>query len=407
MKKRLFALLLVVVLLVPAGIAAAATYYRVNTSSLQVRMQPSESSKVLASYRRDSVATISSTKDGWSYVSFVGGTQGYVQTRYLSKGSSYAAWVAYDNTQLRPKPDGGSGSLATLAKGTRVSVLSHGASYDYVKAGNFGYGYIVNSRLSKKQVKASGTASKSNSGGGGNYDAWVLIAGYRTINLYSTASTSSPKIASYGTGTKVRVLEHGSKFDKVQVDGQTGWMLNAYLNTSEPAPTTTPDGNGNQQQGNNGYTAYTVSANKKAINVRKGNGKGYTVLFKVPYGAPVKVLRHGSRWDYIQYNGRKGYIDNSFLQLSKPADAGNISTQDPNAPVTPKPEFQEYDATVTVNDLNFHRNKGDWSSNVNGLNKNGKLQAGMVVRVLKIEGTWAKVRYGNITGWVHKKYISP
>ena len=34
MKKRLIALLLVLVLLIPAGLASAATYYRVNTTSL-------------------------------------------------------------------------------------------------------------------------------------------------------------------------------------------------------------------------------------------------------------------------------------------------------------------------------------------------------------------------------------
>ena len=101
MKKRLIALLLVLVMLVPAGIASAATWYRVNTSSLKVRFLPSENSKILGSYRKDYAATIKSTKDGWSYVIFSNGFEGYVQTKYLSKGSSYSAWVAYDNTSLR------------------------------------------------------------------------------------------------------------------------------------------------------------------------------------------------------------------------------------------------------------------------------------------------------------------
>ena len=116
MKKRLFALLLVMVLLVPAGIAAAATYYRVNTTSLQVRMQPSESGKVLASYRRDSVATVSSSKDGWSYVTFVGGTKGYVQTRYLSKASSYAAWSHMTAHSSVRSPTAGPDPLPRLRK---------------------------------------------------------------------------------------------------------------------------------------------------------------------------------------------------------------------------------------------------------------------------------------------------
>ena len=401
MKKRLVALLLVLVLLIPAGLASAATRYRVNTTNLQVRMQPSESAKVLATYRKDSVATVSSIKDGWAYATFYNGTQGYVQSKYLSKSSSYSAWVAYDDTQLRPKPDG-SGSLASLAKGTKVSVLSHGANYDYVKAGDFGTGYIVNSRLSKKKVAASGNASQSNVATGGNYNAWVLIAGGRTVNLYSSASTSSAKIASYGTATKVYVISHGSKFDKVEVDGHTGYMLTAYLNASEPAPTATPGGG---TPPSTGYTAYVISGNKKAVNVRRGNSKNYSVTFKVPYGAPVKVLKHEKKWDYIQYNGKKGYIDNSFLQLAKPADASEIVTQDPDAPVTPKPTFTQYTATVNVNDLNFHKKKGDWSSNVDGV---GRLQAGDQVLVLKIEGGWAQVKYQDTyTGWVYKKYISP
>ena len=403
MKKRLIALLLVLVLLIPAGIASAVTYYRVS-STLQVRMQPSESAKVLASYKKDSVCTVSSTKNGWSYVTFYNGTQGYVKTSYLKKSSSYSAWVAYDDTQLRPKPDGGSGSNASLAKGTKVTVLSHGASYDYVRTNDFGYGYIVNSRLSKKRIKASGAESTSNMGGGGDYDAWVLIAGGRTVNLRSSASSNAPVIARYPAATKVHVISHGAKWDYVSVDdGNTGWMMNAYLNTSEPAPTADP-GQGGGGGGNTGYTAYAVSSNRKAVNVRKGAGKGYTVLFKVPYGAPVIVLKHQAKWDYVQYGGKKGYIDNSFLQLSKPADAGDVETPDPYTTPAPAPAFQEYYATVNTNDLNFHKRKGDWSSNVDGV---GRLQSGQTVNVLAIEGGWAKIQYNGYTGWVHREFISP
>lgn len=399
MKKRLIALLLVVALLIPVGVASAATWYRVSTSSLQVRMQPSESAKVLASYRQDSVCTVSSTKDGWSYVTFYNGTEGYVQSKYLKKASSYSAWVAQDGTSLRVKPDGGASASATLAKGYKLTVLSHGSSYDYVKAGDYGYGFIRNSLLSKKKVAASGSASQSNIPTGGNYDAWVIIAGYRTVNLYSSANTASAVIAAYGTATKVHVVRHGSPFDQVEVDGNTGYMLTAYLSTSEPAPTAQPSGGGSS--GSTSYTAYIHTSNKKAVNVRKGNSKNYSVLFKVPYGAAVTVLKHNSKWDYIEYNGKKGYVENSFLWTSKPSDAPETVTQDPNVTAAP---FSEYTATVTINDLNFHQKKGDWSSNVNGV---GRLQSGYVVTVLKIEGSWAYIDYNGKKGWVHKQYISP
>ena len=42
MKKRLFALLLVFVLVAPVAVASAVTYYRVNTSSLKLRLLPQD-----------------------------------------------------------------------------------------------------------------------------------------------------------------------------------------------------------------------------------------------------------------------------------------------------------------------------------------------------------------------------
>ena len=402
MKKRLIALLLIAVLLIPAGIASAETWYRVNTSSLKVRMMDSESSQVLASMSRDWALTVSkTTKSGWSYVVFSNGREGYVQSKYIKKGSSYKAWVTTDNTEVRNNPNY-TGTFAKLARGTQVTVLTHGSKYDYVST-SFGKGYILNARLSRKKVKPSGSKSTSTAVTGVNYDAWVNIASGHTINLYTDSNTNSAVIARYGAATKVFVVSHGSMWDLVQLDdGNQGWMLTRYLTANEPAPTAVPDPDPGQG-GSTGYTAYVATANKKSVNARKGNSTNYTVLFKIPYGAPVLVLKHDTKWDYVQYNGQKGYVQNLYLQTSKPADAGEIVTLDPSATPTPKPVFQPYVTTVNVDSLNFHKKKGDWSSNVDGV---GRLNTGDIVTVVKIEGDWAKVEYGSYTGWVHKKFLN-
>ena len=404
MKKRLIALLLVLALLIPVGVASAATWYRVNTSSLKVRYLPDDSANVLGSYRKDYACTVSSTKDGWSYVTFSNSTEGYVLAKYITKASSYKAWVTKDDTSMRKGPDGNFSAVATLAKGTKVTVLSHGSKYDYVSAGDLGSGYIMNGLLSKKQVKASGNQSTSNVATDANYTAYVFNAGYRTVNLRQSASTNSPVIAEYPSGTQVQVIYHSVEWDKVQVDGHEGWMMTRFLSTSVPAPTPVVDPSAPAEpEGGTSYTAYVVSANKKSVHVRKGNSKGYSVIFDVPYGAPVAVLKHDTKWDYIQYNGQKGYMDNSFLQLAAPGDAPAIETMDPSATPAPKQEFQPYTTTVNINDLNFHKQKGDWSSNVDGV---GRLQEGDTVEVLAISGDWAKVKYNGYTGWVHKKFLN-
>ena len=403
MKKRLIALLLVLVMLVPAGIASAATWFRVKTSSLKVRFLPGENTQVLGSYRKDYAATIQSTSDGWSYVTFSNGFEGYVQTKYLTKGSSYSAWVTGNDTALRRGPDGSFSSIANLAKGRKVKVLTHGAKYDFVDAGSLGSGYIVNTLLSKTKVPASGEKSTSTLVSGGNYDGWVMSTG--KVNLRSGASSKSPSIAQYAPGTQLYVISHGDTWDYVTVDGNTGWMMTRFISKSAPAPTVVPV----PVPEGTSYFAYVVSDNKKDVHVRKGKGKGYTVLFNVKYGQKVEVLEHNTTWDYINVNGQKGYIMNSFLQLSVPADAGAVANQDPTITPAPTPKFEAYSTTVNVNDLNFHKQKGDWSSNVDGV---GRLKAGDSVKVVKIEGDWAKVEYispkdgKTYTGWVHKKYLN-
>ena len=101
MKKRLIALMLVLILVIPAGMASAASWYRVNTNFLEVHSMPGTNSQILGRYRRDYALKINkSYSDGWSDVTFSNGFNGYVLTKYLKKASSYTAWVYGDNTAL-------------------------------------------------------------------------------------------------------------------------------------------------------------------------------------------------------------------------------------------------------------------------------------------------------------------
>ena len=152
--KRIAALLLVAALLMPLTAALGATYYRVNTTWLKAHSEPKYSAKVLDSYRRDfAVSVVQNLSGGWAKVRFrPGGQTAYVQKKYLKACKSYTAYISKDKTNLRAGPSTSFSSKGWLSRGTKVTVLTHGAAFDYVSTPK-GKGYIRNSCLTTKKPK--------------------------------------------------------------------------------------------------------------------------------------------------------------------------------------------------------------------------------------------------------------
>ena len=399
MKKRVVALVLVLLMLVPA-IASAVTYYRVNTSSLVVRMLPEDDATKLASYSLDTALKYSKKIDSkWSYVEFIGGKEGYVQTKYISKIKSYSAWVTNDDTPIREGVAYNSTEVVRLARGAKVTVLTHGKKYDYVKS-SIGYGYVMNGWLSKKKVKASGNASVPAFKPNANYTAYVTN-GSRVVNLRAEPSTKSAIIMYYPTGTQVNVISHGADWDYIQVGSNTGYMMTKFLTTAKPAPTDAP---ATPTPKPGAYTAYVTSDNGKSVNIRKGPGTGYTVLFKAPYGSEIKVLEHNDKWDKIEQNGKTGYMQNKFITLSLPS---GYATPAPGVDTSPKPTatpFQPYTATVTCPEgekVNV-RSKPYKSSAVMRLDPGTTVQ---VVGTYPKDKAWVKVKIDGKEYYMKKEFL--
>ena len=399
MKKRIVALLMLCVMLVP--VMASAAYYRVNTSSLKVRMLPEDNAQVLSSKPQDSALTVSKKTGNWSYVKFVDGTEGYVMSTYLTKSSSYSAWITSDGTPLWDTPSWTSSKAGTLAKGAKVTVLSHGKSFDYVKS-SIGYGYVGNGNLSKKKVKASGNASVPAFVPASNYTAWVSN-GYRTVNLRTGAGTNYPVIRALPTGTEVTVLEHGATWDHITANGEEGYMMTQYLTTNQPAPTTAPAGGGGSAVAVP-YTAYVTSDNGKGVNVRRKAGQ-YAVVFVAAYHSEVTVLEHGATWDKITQNGKTGWIQNRFLTTGVPE--GGVVTAAPPAP-DPTP-FSPYVATTVCKEgEKVNLRKKPWKDSTALL----RLDPGTAVNVTgpaTYGGTtyngWVKVEVDGVSGYMMKEFL--
>lgn len=223
MKKKVL-LFLLIVILASLPLCSAFAVYRVNTSWLKAHKEPKASSTVVDSYRRDFAVSILRTyKGGWARVRFLpSGKTAYVKSRYLSKSSSYTAYVSKNNTVVHTGPAISFSSRGKLSKGTKVTVLSHGHAFDYVSTPK-GKGYIRNTHLTGSKpaaAKSKTTTSKK---------AHIKNPRNRTVNLRSGPGKKYKVIAEYRPGTKVTILKRGSAWFKVKVGGRTGYVMRKYI----------------------------------------------------------------------------------------------------------------------------------------------------------------------------------
>ena len=61
-------------------------------------------------------------------------------------------------------------------------------------------------------------------------------------------------------------------------------------------------------------TAVVWAPTGKTVNLRKGPGKNYRVLVRVPIGETVTVLGNETNWTHVRYNNYTGYMMSEFLR---------------------------------------------------------------------------------------------
>ena len=322
MKKRLVALLLILVILVPC-VASAAGWYRL-TDKKRIFNLPDYNSQVLDTYRQDWALYVSgSVNKTWARVTFSNGVTGYLEKKFLSRDSSYSAWISTSSASLKHGPGSSFRNEATLSKGAKVSVLTTGSSYSFVES-DAGFGYIANGALSRSKVTGSG----SSYGKSVSYTAWVVSRG-DPVGLRQQPSSASAAFETYYPGTAVTVLMELGDFWYVRMaNGHEGYMRSKYLSKVKPAkisdkaaadsiPTgAAPVAPGEVQlQSEFPFTAVAVSDGAgNSPRVFKGEGLGWSSDV-VNVGATVIVVGGGSdiHWFRVQVNGISGYMPSKFI----------------------------------------------------------------------------------------------
>ena len=181
-----------------------------------------------------------------------------------------------------------------------------------------------------------------------------------SLNARSGASTSYSIKFVLHKGDKVNIITFSNGWYKITTDNnKTGWVSSKYVEVQ------------------NTTTIKYVSAS--SLNMRKGPSTSYSVITTLTKGEEVEVISEENGWAKINHNSKIGYVSSKYLSDEKPVK------------ITIK--------YVNADSLNIREGAGT-SYKILGTYKKGQ-----EVKVVSIDGDWAKIQYEDGYAYISNKYL--
>jgi uncharacterized protein YgiM (DUF1202 family) len=365
-----------------------------TTANLNLRSKASTNGEILKTIPKGKTLTYISTSGSWIKVKYQT-TTGWVSSDYVKKVNEKAkvepatvvksavvtsnslAYTTKANLNLRSSASTKGSILTTIPKGKSVTYVSKSGSWFKVKYGGK-TGWVSSSYL-----KATSTAAKPTNGTGTpstvakpqqevNYQATA------NLNLRSSSSTKGSILTTIPKGKSVTYISKSGSWFKVKYSGKTGWVSSSYLKGATPNKNESPSPSVEKPKAN---LTYQTTAR---LNLRTEASTQGSVLTLIPKGEKVTYLSKNSFWFKVKYGNKTGWVSSEFLKET---------TEDK------KEEVKDKEIYTTTANLKF-RNSGSPSGTVITTIPKGKQ-----VTYLSKKGSWYKVTFNSLTGWVSSSYL--
>lgn len=194
--------------------------------------------------------------------------------------------------RLRSAANFNATTINSYYTGTRVKVLGASGNWYNVEAPDGQRGYMYGDYL------------RIGGGSGGVGDAYVTSHNGYGVRLRNGPGTGYRIIRTYAVGTPVTLLERGTNWCRISINGTVGYMMTQFLSFS--------GGGGGGEQ----ILSYATiwSANGLGVRLRTGPSKSYSKIGVYSVGTTVAVLERGAVWDRIRVGSRVGWMMNEFLR---------------------------------------------------------------------------------------------
>ena len=309
--------------------------------SVNLRKEPTTNSNILSSAPKDALLVVFNKNGSWAEVQY-NALNAYVHSDYIS---SITQTLPTDNnfppltfatpaptkkptaTHQRPSqvlmnavvatesgwlnmrefPQVGSAVLATLSKGTRVSVyekLSDWYGIEY----NGKYGYVMRSFI-VAEGEQTPTPSLSGPAYVNTQSGW--------LNLRVSPEVGSKLVTTIPQYANLTVHSTQNNWSNVTYQNKSGYVMTMFLkagNSPRPPVITTPKPTAPPIPSGNTAVVNTYSG---MLNLRREPIIGSPILAQIKAGTVLQILDRQDYWSKTTYNGHIGYVMNSFLRFSQ------------------------------------------------------------------------------------------
>lgn len=195
--------------------------------------------------------------------------------------------------RLRERPTTNSTTITSYYTGTQVEILGATGNWYHVRTPDGRTGYMSASYLNLGGGSSSGTGN-----------ATVISYNGYGVRLRTGPSTGYRVIRTYPVGTAATVLQRGSNWSRISINGTVGYMMSKFLSFDGYVPS-----------GSETAVCYATiwSRNGYGVRLRTGPGTGYSKIGVYSVGTRVEVLEKGAVWDRIRVGSRVGWMMNNFL----------------------------------------------------------------------------------------------
>lgn len=207
---------------------------RTNTGiGLNLREEPGMDGAIITSYKPGTKVTVLQKGAAWSRVS-VGDQEGFMATQYLSfasggssSSSSSTGKIALVNNprdtqvlNLRQSASLDAKVLDYYRNGVKVTILKPGSTWHKVQVEDGKIGYMM-----AKFLKVTDETGETQP-----YTATLInVNGGKIVNFRSGPSLNATILRTVPVGTQITVLEHGTDWCKVDVEGEIGYISTWFM----------------------------------------------------------------------------------------------------------------------------------------------------------------------------------